>query len=473
MRILSAIVLTLLLGARVDAADTKPKLGVVLVVDQMRADYMERFADHGLGRFMKEGAYYENARHEHIPTYTAVGHSAISTGRYPKDHGIVGNDIYDRKTGKTVPFVKDEELGKGPFRLNAATLGDELKKTSAKSVVVSISGKDRSAILMGGKKADVVLWYSKKTGQFKSSSFYGKLPEWVEAWNAENKISKDRRKSVRKHPHLDQLTLSLARRAVEVMDLGEDDAPDLLFVGLSATDYLGHKVGPYDPLMDTQLKSLDRELGSFLDYLDRKVGANSYTAALSSDHGVLPLPESPEGKAMGARRVSSKDIRRYLESSLQTEYGMPTSGKEWVSGWNPPHVYLNLNSLKRSKRKKLVRRAADLLTVRDEFVWAHPVNSIPSKAEYAEYFRRSLPKGRAGDIAFLVKPGVLLTNYPKGTSHGTPYDYDSRVPIALLGFGVKPARHGREATAVEIAPTLGRLLGVKFKGQILKEALVR
>ncbi len=470
---LISISLIFLLGAFADAADVKPKLGVVLVVDQMRADYMERYADHGLGRFLKKGAYYENARHEHIPTYTAVGHSAISTGRYPKDHGIVGNDIYDRKTGKIVAFVEDEELGKGPFRLNAATLGDKLKKTSTKSMVVSISGKDRAAILMGGKKADVVLWYSKKTGQFKSSSYYGKLPEWVEAWNTENKIAKDRRKSIRKHPHLDQLTLSLARRAVEVMDLGEDDAPDLLFVGLSATDYLGHEVGPYDPLMDTQLKSLDREFGSFLDYLDRKVGESSYVAALSSDHGVLPLPESPEGKAMGARRVSSKDIRRYLESSLQTEYGMPASGKEWVLGWTPPHVYLNVGSLKGSKRKKIVHRAANLLTVRDEFVWAHPVGSIPSKAEYAEYFRRSLPRGRAGDIAFLVKAGVLLTDYPKGTSHGTPYDYDARVPIALLGFGIKPGRHGRDVMAVEIAPTLGHLLGVKHKGPILKEALAR
>jgi predicted AlkP superfamily pyrophosphatase or phosphodiesterase len=467
MRRLTAFFLVLLFAAAARAAEVKPALGVLLVVDQMRYDYPARSSEYGVGRFLK-GAYYDNAIHAHIPTYTAVGHTALSTGRHPKDHGIVGNEFFDRKESKSVYCVDHDEHGKAPHWLSVPTLGDRLKEKSPKSKVVSISAKDRAAILMAGKKADVALWYNKKTGRFETSSFYGALPDWVRAWNDANEVEKDRRKSIRETTDIDRLTLSLAQKAVEVLGLGADEDSDLLFVSLSATDYLGHAVGPFDPLMDGHLKSLDREIGSFLDFLDEKVGGR-YTAGLSSDHGVLPLPGSPEGDKIRARRISSKGVRSDLEAALEKEFGEAPGGKGWIIGWHPPHAYLNVSSLDDRARKKLIRRASALLSKRKDFVWAYPADSIPKWARFSEFYRNSVPKGRAGDLVYLLEYGALITDYPKGTSHSSPYDYDARVPLAMIGVGVRPGRYSRTALTVEFAPTMGRLLGIPFEGEFLME----
>ena len=473
MRTLTTLSLLFFFSATVFAEEPKPKLAVVIVIDQLRGDSMERFTSQGLGRFIRDGAYFKNARHGHVPTFTEVGHASIATGRFPKSHGIIGEEFFDRKKNKRVLTIEDKDLGTGPFRLNSPTLGDLLKEDSEASTVVSIAGKVEAAVLQGGKKADLAMWYDKKTGRFITSSYYGKLPNWADDWNAENEVIEKRRKSIRKHPHLDQLTLSLVRRAIEALDLGADDVADLLMVSLSATDLIGHTWGPFSDEMSDQLKRLDRELGSFLDFLDYKIGSDDYVVVLTGDHGVLPLPRSPKGDAIGARRVISKDLRAALESDLKAELGKPKKGEDWVVAWNPPHVNLNIASLKRRERKRIIGRAAALLTAREEIVWAQPARSIPGSREFSKIYLRSLPKNRAGDVVFLWKRGVLLTEYAGGTGHGSPYDYDTHVPIALLGAGVLAGRYPRAALTVEIAPTLARILGVKLKGKLLKEALSR
>lgn len=183
-----AILITLLLAAATPARAADPvRLAVLLVVDQMRWDYPERAPEHGFGRFLREGTYYANARHAHVPTYTGVGHASLATGSYPSEHGILGNDFYDPAAKKTLYCVEDESGAKGPFRLKVATLGDRLKEANAGAKVVSISGKDRAAIFMGGRKADLALWYDKKSGRFVTSGYYGKPPSWVEAFNDEKK----------------------------------------------------------------------------------------------------------------------------------------------------------------------------------------------------------------------------------------------------------------------------------------------
>ena len=467
-----AILITLLLAAATPARAADPvRLAVLLVVDQMRWDYPERAPEHGFGRFLREGTYYANARHAHVPTYTGVGHASLATGSYPSEHGILGNDFYDPAAKKTLYCVEDESGAKGPFRLKVATLGDRLKEANAGAKVVSISGKDRAAILMGGRKADLALWYDKKSGRFVTSGYYGKPPSWVEAFNDENEVPEARRSSIRQTPHFDMLTLALAKRALEAMDLGEDDAPDLLLVSLSATDYLGHALGPFDPKMDDNLTRIDRELGSFLDFLDFKVGAAFYAAGLSSDHGVLPVPESEQGRAMGARRVSQKQLRSYLEEGLRAGFGRPVGGGDWILGWNPPVLYLDAEAAaKAGGLSALERKAAELIGAREDVVWAHPARAIPKSAAFAAVYERSLPVSRDGVVAFLNKEGVLLTDYPEGTSHGTPYDYDARVPVALLGPGVAAGRRKREAFTAELAPALGRLLGLRFEGAFLEEA---
>ena len=338
------LVLTLSLPSGANAA--APALTVVISVDQMRADYMTRFGKEftgGFARLARERRLHARASRS-CPDRDAPG-AALMTGA-PSQHGIVGNEWWDKKEGRAIYAVEDAERWRGPVNLECPTLGDALKASSTASLVVSVSGKDRAAILMGGHKADLALWYDRSSGQFVTSGVYGRMPDWVWLWDDALRIPVDQREKIASTPRLDAMTLELAAKAIEQSRLGGRGVPDLLAISLSVTDILGHAYGPDSPQMREQLLALDKSLGAFFDGLDRRFGRDGYALALSADHGVTPLPEM--SAAPGALRLISKGLERDLETALRAKLGAPPkAGASWVLDVHSPYVYLDLEAADR------------------------------------------------------------------------------------------------------------------------------
>lgn len=325
----------------------RPKLVVGLVVDQMRWDYLYRYYDlygeGGFKRLLNEGFSCENTQLNYVPTVTAIGHTSIYTGSVPSIHGIAGNDFIFRNTGRQTYCTDDDSVhGVGsdnaagrmsPRRLLVTTVGDELHlATNFRSKVISVSLKDRAAILPGGHTADAAYWFDSKTGRWITSSYYmERLPEWVDAfnrtdparrlleqdWNTLYPIERYVQSTaddtpyekpfekggkpvfpvptskllktegygiIRNTPYGNTLTLQMARQAIEHEAMGRDEETDMLAVSLSSTDYVGHQFGPNAVETEDTYLRLDKDLADFLDYLDQQVGAGNYTLFLTADH---------------------------------------------------------------------------------------------------------------------------------------------------------------------------------------------
>lgn len=460
------------LDRRGTRAAPRPRLAVLISVDQLRGDFFRRFGARltgGLARAAREGARFERARHGSVPTETSPGHAALATGCFPSQHGIVANSWWDRDARSSRYSVEDPELSRSPAALQCPTLGDALKSSLPGARVVSLAGKDRAAILMGGRSPDLALWYNKTTGHFVSSGYYGPAPDWVWDFGARLRIPKPERSSLTRTSRYDRLVLDLAERAVSEMSLGRGPAPDLLLLGLSATDLIGHAWGPDSPQMEAHLLALDRALGGFFDMLDRTLGREGWVLALSSDHGVAPIPETPAAAASGARRVGHSAFADELESALAARFGT-RPGRPWVAGIYPPHVYVDgpLAAAEHARRFLMAHPAVAHVYLKSELM------GNAGGGPFAEEFRRSAHT-RSGDLLMLLKEGVLLEDGDTGTGHGLPYDDDARVPLLFAGPGVRPGVYEAPALATDLAPTLGRLLGVPFPprepSRVLWEAL--
>jgi predicted AlkP superfamily pyrophosphatase or phosphodiesterase len=275
------------------------------------------------------------------------------------------------------------------------------------------------------------------------------------------------------------MTLELARKAVEEEHLGQRGVPDLLTVSLSETDFLGHIVGPDSIEMHNQLIALDRELGLFMEFLDRSVGRGKYLFVLSSDHGVLPLPSSEAGKKMGAVRIDQEQFKSALESELEKKLGV-VKGSKWLLGLMQPNVYLNLALAKSMNiSPKVVLDEAVLILKKNPAIAQvyRPEQLAEGKTldARAELFRRSYYPNRSGDLLILIKEKVYLAAPENKTGHGLLYDYDARVPLFMLGYGVRPGTYDQSAIAEDLAPTLAQTLGIpllpKAPGRVLAEAL--
>ena len=313
----------------------------------------------------------------------------------PSQHGIVGNEWWDKKEGRAIYAVEDAERWRGPVNLECPTLGDALKASSTASLVVSVSGKDRAAILMGGHKADLALWYDRSSGQFVTSGVYGRMPDWVWLWDDALRIPVDQREKIASTPRLDAMTLELAAKAIEQSRLGGRGVPDLLAISLSVTDILGHAYGPDSPQMREQLLALDKSLGAFFDGLDRRFGRDGYALALSADHGVTPLPEM--SAAPGALRLISKGLERDLETALRAKLGAPPkAGASWVLDVHSPYVYLDLEAADAANvgSSRLVEAASDWLLRQPSVAPIPPPIGGRRPAGRTSKFRRSY-RGRS------------------------------------------------------------------------------
>lgn len=496
----------------------KPKLVVLLAIDQFRYDYLTRFRpeyEAGLARLLGGGAVFTNAHYEHFPTVTAVGHSTMLSGATPSISGIVGNAWFDRETGKQVTSVSDDSTlqlggaanrqGASPRRLLVSTVGDELKMANGKSRVIGISSKDRSAILPGGRMADGSYWFDTQTGEFVSSTYYfPALPQWVTRFNAAKHAEKylggswkpfDSKSNgklfesfgtkadpafysrIDRSPQGNELLVLFAEAAIDAEALGLDDYTDVLTISFSANDRIGHSLGPDSPQVRDISIQTDRIIGQLLTTLDRKVGAGQYVVVVTADHGVAPMPELMRQRKMPGGRMPEELVRAKVQEALAVKYGPG----QWVVGYSGPAPYLN-HALIQEKKLDLAEvqnLAADTVRQIPHIFRVYTRSQLTTGGVNEDLVDRRVRNGfhykRSSDLFIVAEPYWLFEK--GGTSHGTPFNYDSHVPLIFYGPGIKAGRyHGRVAVN-DIAPTLATMLEVETPsgamGRVLDEMFSR
>jgi predicted AlkP superfamily pyrophosphatase or phosphodiesterase len=441
----------------------------------MRPEYLDRM----FARLREEGAVFTQARHTHVPTETAPGHAAISSGRLPRTHGIVGNDWYDRVLGRDTYCMEDALFGLSPEHMQGPTLADALKALSPESRVFSVSSKDRSAITLGGRKGDVVLWFDRMKGEFVTSSYYAR-PAWLGRFNEKLKKSgrlalKDGRvpSAALATPVVDQATRELVSELIEREKPGRGRALDLLMVSFSGTDTVGHTHGISGEPMRAQLESLDKEFSILLAQLEKASGGE-LVLALSADHGAVPEPEGEAGKALGIQRYDWRGYGQALEAALQKKW---PSEKRRILSNQLPHLYFDPAFAASAGLGELAKALAAQEGVHRVYDPAAVLAGKHDADPLAQRLKHSIRPDRSGDLLVILKEDVLLHDKVPGTSHGSPWDYDARVPLVFWGKGVKAGRYDAPAAVVDLAPTLARLLGFDYPagdgGALRMEALAQ
>jgi len=507
-----------------------PKLIVFITVDAMRADYLPRFAPQltgGLGRLYNGGAVFTNGFQDHAITETAPGHSVIMSGRYPVHTGISANTAGVNDT--TVSLVDATGLGASPFRFRGTTLTDWLIAKDFRTRVLSVSRKDRAAILPIGRSNQPVFWYA-PNGIFTTSTYYAtSLPEWVRAFNArrlpasyagkvwqlllpdsaysepdsvpiesngvsftfphaESSAPDTAARFLSEFPWMDAVTLDFAMAGVNAFKLGAGPQTDLLSVSLSTTDAIGHRYGPDSREVHDQILRLDRALGSFLDSLYKIRNPGDVVVALTADHGLTPFPEvHAHDSNVGAIRVNPLPVLQQLSNSLAAA-GVQGGGLNFFGGvytgngfsFDSGVLELDRAALSRSglNRDSLVR------AVRAGFLKVPGVARADRISDLAKVDtvndrigRRWLHMFSDEDKAALVVTLAPFNYWLSGwiAQHGSPNDMDAHVPIIFYGSGVKPGRYNEFAGVVDMAPTLAAIAHVtpqeKLDGHVLQHAV--
>ena len=521
--------LLILLGYSASSENKKPKLVVAIVIDQMRYDFLEnlshRYSDNGFNRLVNEGFNCKNNFFNYVPTVTGPGHSSISTGSTPKTHGIVGNNWYDRKRKRSIYCTDDSNYNnvggddysgnKSPNNLLVETFADINKMSNNnKSKTISIAIKDRGSILMGGKTADAAYWYyGKERAQWITSTFYvNQIPDWVKEFNKEDNLEKyledwntledisnyenheiDNNsfeklfkgkdnsafpydtKSLMKHndcfdmiketPYGNTMTTDFAIEAIVNENLGKRGVTDVITVGYSSTDYIGHSFGVASvETQDTYIR-LDLEIQKFLSFLDKEIGKNEYSLFLTADHGVLEIPAYLSSTGVNAQAVSENDLVNKVLKKLNDVLGIEV--KKLIANVDNSQIYLNdeVISEMNLNKSKVVNELVKILESFDFISKAYTADFILGSSELIEYeklIQNGYHNERSGDIALILKENVIFYN-GKGTTHGSGYNYDTHVPLIFYGYGIKKGETLNHTEIPDIAPTISKLLGLEMK----------
>jgi arylsulfatase A-like enzyme len=523
----------------------KPKLVVLLVVDQMRADYVDKFRlawTGGLKRLVDEGAWFRNAAYPYAATETCVGHATISTGALPTTHGMISNEWWDRGLGKSVTCTADPNVknvgyagatvigGDSAVKMLLPAFADELKfQWGGGSRVVTFSLKARASITMGGRTADAVTWFDPSVGAWTTSTAFPAAP-FVEEYAKAHPVSGDYGKTwapllpsssylyaqaaigavppadySRTFPHplrgkadstkadplfysqwqaspyADTYLAELAKTAVDKLALGKHEVTDFLAVSFSSVDYVGHAFGPRSWEIQDILARLDRDLGALFAHLDGAVGKGNYVVAFSADHGVVPIPDDLVKSGREAGWLNLAGVQAHIETALEP-FHFPKPIISEISATDvyfAPGVYDKLKSDPAALDAvlKAIEAVPGVFTVyRGEELEDSPATRSPLRTAQANSFFPA----RSGDLLLVPKPywpwdssapGAIRTY---GTTHGSPYAYDQRVPVLFMGYGIQPGEYFESATPADIAPTLAALCGVTLaprEGHVLYEAL--
>ncbi|HTP30772.1 MAG TPA: alkaline phosphatase family protein [Candidatus Acidoferrales bacterium] len=499
-----AAILVFALACLALAAPRRPKLIVTIIIDQFRFDYLTRYRTEytaGFDRLLTRGAVFASANYIHVPAITAVGHSTILSGATPSISGIVANDWYDREERAAVTSVSDKATdllggaagrkGSSPNRMLVSTIGDQLKMVSANSHVIGISLKDRSAILPAGHMADGAIWFDDKTGNFVSSTYYyPELPAWVREYNAARPV--DRYKGVtwlghqlpvdaklynamETTPFGNDLVEAMAERALSAVDLGKHDATDLLVVSFSSNDYVGHDYGPDSKEAHEISTATDRLLGKFLQAVDAQAGADNVLVVLTADHGGAPLPETNRARKMPGGRLLSSSIKQTVQSALVARYGPG----EWVAGAWDLAVYLNRDLIagKKLDLTEVQHEAAGALEALPHVFRVYTLDDAAHGRVLPDEITRKVVNGfnlrRSPDVEFIPDPYWVVRTSDSGTSHASPFSYDTHVPIIFMGSGIRPGTYYQPVIVNDIAPTLAAILQIEppsgSVGRVLSE----
>jgi Type I phosphodiesterase / nucleotide pyrophosphatase len=510
-----------------------PKLVLLLAIDQGRGDYLERFRpvlEGGLRMLLDRGVVFTDAHHRHATTVTAAGHASLSTGRFPAHSGMVDNEWFERAEGRVVNCVEDREAsllpaaggrrgtsqGRSPRRLLGTGLGDWMKQRWPDSKVFSIGGKDRSAILMGGKRPAAAFWYDPRNGQFISSRYYmSEYPEWVrkfqeqqpadayfgktwEVLKVETALLDEMQVTASSagsgaedagaplslggeslfpdagfyarlfgSPYLESYLLDFAELLVRQERLGEDDEPDLLALGFASVDSVGHAYGPDSREVLDAVMRLDSELGRFFRFLDDRIGLGNVGIALSSDHGVAPLPEIRNARGLPGTRPTVAESECFQRSGAAFEKAL---GKE---DWFLDPFYLDYEVL---ARRGVKLETAEELLARElsrcpmvVHVWTGAEIENENAANrwenpVAELYRNGFHPGRSPDL--LLQFDEYHVERHRGTTHGSPYPYDTWVPVILMWPGASPKRVSEPIATVDLPVTMASLLGVEVPSPV-------
>jgi predicted AlkP superfamily pyrophosphatase or phosphodiesterase len=526
--VLVTLLAALTLGRSVPASSEEGvSLVLLLAVDQMHRDRLDAELPGGLGRLRREGRVYTEAALDHAMTETCAGHATMLTGRHPAGAGIPGNRYLDPKTGEAVYCVADSpatakvlggEEGRSPRNLRVSTLGDWLKTASPGSRVFSVSGKDRAAITLAGHSADAAFWFL-PTGEvgFTTSRYYlERLPDWIRDFNGRDpprdgflsrvprtwehrsdaggapdrpddfpgesgRFSRSSGHRLRDRdlaefaarlsasPFLDEATLDFATELVRKERLGRGPSPDLLAVSLSAMDYVGHHYGPYSHESRDALRRLDLALERFLDFLEREVAPGGLLVVLTSDHGVLPLPEWLEetGEGLCPERGGRPDLSRLvvlLLGKLHWELSPLLSiPRPWLS-FAGPQLAVNRALAQRHgvPVAEVVAATRRILEAEPSIAKVWTPEEIASGADdFARLYRNSFDPERSGDLVLQIAAGCVISPEHEGTTHGSPYLYDRAIPLVFWGRGIERASIPGPARTVDIAPTLARRIGIE------------
>jgi len=504
------------------AYNARPKLVVIVVVDQFRGDYLERYREqlspNGFRLLMDRGANFTDCYYDYAITMTAPGHATISTGASSDAHGIANNEWWNPALKKVVTSVQDEnvqivgsdgadEVGASPHNLLADTLGDELKLASGgKARGFGVSLNDRAAILPAGFAANGAFWLDHKSGAFVTSTYYMKeLPEWAQKFNASNRASKywnlewkdasgkvmgstapvkDSKGNERGFydvvgltPFANDYQLEFVRDLITNEKLGSGEATDLLVVSFSSYDILGHKVGPDSPEMAAMTLALDKQLGEFFSFLGRQVGLANVWIALTADHGAAPMPEVAQSMHFSAARFDEKTLPATLSNAIGAKLGKPGDYVKHV-GW--PVIYLSAEAfavmnVKEADAEKMVGEAVMRSGIaRNYFTKLQlATGDAPHTAIARKYEHSYTPYG--GWYVMAVPP-PFLSPYPETTiEHYSPYSYNTHVPLLFFGLPFQPGNYRTHAEPIDLAVTLSSLLGINkpthATGRVLTEAL--
>lgn len=500
----------------------KAKLIIGIVVDQMRWDYLYRYAEkYGTGGFkrLQKGYNCENTHIPYVPTYTAPGHTCIYTGSVPAIHGIVGNDWYSRElhrraycaedtTCHTIGAAGNKASSMSPRKLLTTTVTDELRIASNfRSKVIGIAIKDRSAILPAGHAANSAYWFDGKSGAWISSSYYtDTLPAWAtnfnalklpqkylkENWNrilgtkpynestdddepyekplADGKptlplITQTHTETdpeiITNTPWGNTLTFDFAKAAIAGEQLGKRGATDFLALSFSSTDYVGHQFGPNSVEAEDCYIRFDKDLADFLSYLDKTIGEGNYLVFLTADHGAANANGFSKLHQIPTGSVADKDLKTIVNKEIKNQIGIDSMVLDF------DNMQLYLKEMPADKHIDMVRLKNVLTTnigsnnspIRLALdLHATQLETLPD-AILQPITNGYYPK-RSGDIQIVYEPAVL-EDRALGTTHGTFYNYDTHIPLVWYGWGVKAGHDYTPVYITDIAATIAALLQIQ------------
>jgi predicted AlkP superfamily pyrophosphatase or phosphodiesterase len=501
----------------------RPKLVVGIVVDQMRYDYLYRYYDQytegGFKRMMNEGFNCRNNHYSYALTVTAAGHASAYTGSIPAINGIVGNEWYDPIAKQDVYCVEDSTVktvgsnnlavGKmSPKNLLVSTVTDQLRiATNFRSKTIGVAIKDRGSILPAGHAANAAYWFDSKTGNWVTSTYYmDDLPQWAKDYNAKKMPAEYLKKGwdllltadayaqsspddvawegklpgakkpvfpyelmgmsgdafgiVTDTPWGNTITKEMAIEAIKGEQLGKGKDTDFLAISFSSTDKIGHRVGPNSREQQDDFLRLDREFADLFNFLDGWVGKGEYTVFLTADHGVVDVPGFAREHKLPSGLVDRKLLTNVVTDALNEAFGKD----KYIVATDNNQLYFDHSLL----RKKNVTIAAVHSVVRDAALTVPGIADVldltdmgkgPLNTYQLELYKNNVNAKRSGDLQVISQPGWFYGT-STGTSHGTPYNYDTQVPFVMFGWGIKQGETVKRTSVCDIAPTIASLLHI-------------